>query len=215
MVLEHYFPPVRVPRTFSTSKTRLKTLYLQLQSIFLSLHVSQSVSTPDPRLRCDKCSRAVFRAHFCQLGQLHDHSIFPSRDQTLCQWFQRTLYSARSSARLSWDRRIRSLEPRFFYARLPRTVSTSIMQIKSLEQWFQSTLSLCARSSGGLGELGSEGLAAVWVIAGGRVAICAPMVIGVSSGSSSSPSSRSSSMGVRTSVGWTISSGFLETSYKI
>lgn len=47
-------------------------------------------------------------------------------------------------------------------------------------------------------------------MAGGRVAMWAPIVIGVSSGSSSSHSSRSSSMGVSTSTGCWISSCFLK-----
>lgn len=59
-----------------------------------------------------------------------------------------------------------------------------------------------------VGEGGSEGEAAVRVMAGGRLA-SAPIVMGVSSGSSSSPSSRSSSMGVRISVFGTTSSCFL------
>lgn len=78
-----------------------------------------------------------------------------------------------------------------------------------------STLSRC-ESSGGEGEGGegdvgeggeggSEGEAAVRVMAGGDARRC-PIVMGVSSGSSSS---RSSSMGVSTSTGCWISSCFL------
>lgn len=79
------------------------------------------------------------------------------------------------------------------------------IQNVNLKLDYYKTLSLCDSSPGG--ERGSSGDAAVRIMAG-VAAKCAPIVIGVSSGSSSA-SSKSSSMGVRTSKGCGISSGFL------